>query len=162
MENFSASDVERITGVGRIRVHHWIKEGFFTPSGEVAKGHGRKNIYTLEDLYKIALLKKLIENGLHGWAASSLLGYDFKLFRQIYQGMKDNGITDKSLSFCVVMKFSEEKGIEVDTLNNLQDIYPKEHAECMSVTISRIFADGYDQAVVVNISKLFEDVDSHI
>lgn len=160
MEHYYAKDVERITGVQRLRLHHWMKEGFFIPSGEVKKGHGNKNIYTIEDLYKIALLKKTIENGLHGWAAGQLLCYDLMLLRGIHQSMKTDKLTDKSLSLCVLMRFSKEREIEVEILDNLGDIYPQNNIEPMSISISKAFAkSGYDEAVIVNLSKLFDEVD---
>jgi len=73
---YTFGDVERITGVQRLRLHHWMKEGFLIPSGQVARGSGTKNIYTDEDIYKIKLLKKLLEAGIHGKLAKLLTSSD--------------------------------------------------------------------------------------
>lgn len=64
MEKFLAKDIEKITGVKRNRLEQWIKWGFITPSVQVAKGHGTRNIWSRHDLYNIATFKKVTESGL--------------------------------------------------------------------------------------------------
>lgn len=159
MEYF-AGDVERITGVQRLRLHHWMKEGFLVPSGQIARGHGTKNIYTREDLYKIALLKKLIESGIHGWAAQALLGYDLRLLWGIHKGRLENL---PPLQLCILRRFSADKGVEVMALDNIGEFCQGEVKEPLSTQISWLFGkENYDDAIVINLSKLIDEVDSHI
>jgi hypothetical protein len=126
----------------------------------VKKGHGTKNIYTLDDLYKIALLKKLIESGIHGFVASSLLGYNFPLLRSIHE---ERSNPDHILTICVLMRFAKDKDPEVTTLNNLSDLYPRKGDKSLMEQISNLFIEHkYDQAIIVNLAKIFDDVDSRI
>jgi len=60
---FEASDIEKITGINRPRLQQWLEKGFIIPSIQVASGPGTRNIYSIEDVYKIAGIKKIIEFG---------------------------------------------------------------------------------------------------
>jgi DNA-binding transcriptional MerR regulator len=62
-EQFLTSDVTRITGVKRNRLQVWLDKGWITPSIQKAQGQGTRNIFSLHDLYVIALFKKLVEIG---------------------------------------------------------------------------------------------------
>jgi DNA-binding transcriptional MerR regulator len=62
-KRFYTSDVTRITGVKRNRLQVWLDKGWMTPSIQKARGQGTRNIFSLHDLYVIALFKKLVEIG---------------------------------------------------------------------------------------------------
>ena len=62
-EQFYTSDVTRITGVKRNRLQVWLDQGWIIPSIQKAQGQGTRNIFSLHDLYVIALFKKLVEIG---------------------------------------------------------------------------------------------------
>jgi hypothetical protein len=61
MEEFLASDIERINNVKRNRLQTWLERGWIVPSIEKASGHGSRNRFSKLDLYGIALFKHLIE-----------------------------------------------------------------------------------------------------
>lgn len=143
--NFRYADVERITGVKRLRLHHWMKEGFFQPEGETGQGHGTKNEYTIIDLYRIELLKRLISNGVHGWMIAGLLGYDFRLLRKIHE--------KQPVFLAIVIKYGEKTTIE--TLHSI--------GGGIGAEIERCFQDhGFDASITVNLSKIFDEVDAQI
>jgi hypothetical protein len=58
---FTTSDITRIFGLKIERQKNWLKEGYIEPSIRKADGHGTKNIFSLEDLYFIALFQHLIQ-----------------------------------------------------------------------------------------------------
>ena len=60
---FYTSDVTRITGVKRNRLQVWLDKGWIIPSIQKAQGQGTRNIFSLHDLYIIALFRKLVEIG---------------------------------------------------------------------------------------------------
>lgn len=70
---FLAKDVVKITGVNRQRLQAWMQEGLISPSVHVADGHGDRNIWNDDDVYKIALFKNLVELGLQRKPVSRLL-----------------------------------------------------------------------------------------
>jgi len=71
MEDFFASDMERVTGVKRTRWQQWRdRHWVYKPSVQVAEGHGTRNIWNHLDLYDITLFRKILEMGLpRKWAA---------------------------------------------------------------------------------------------
>ena len=66
---FIASEIEKITDVKGTRLKEWPIQ----PSITEAKGHGTLNIYSREDVYKIATFKALIESGLSRKLAGSFI-----------------------------------------------------------------------------------------
>ena len=70
---FLAADVEKITGVKRQRLEQWLSRGFIAPSIQAASGHGSRNIWSRNDLYTIALFKKITESGLSRKMVSDFL-----------------------------------------------------------------------------------------
>ena len=60
---FLASDVEKITGVKRTRLQAWMEKGYIRPEIQTADGHGTRNIWSLSDIYSIAIFKKITESG---------------------------------------------------------------------------------------------------
>ncbi len=70
---FLAGDIERITGVKRNRLQQWLERGFIAPSIQMASGHGTRNIWSRNDLYTIALFKKITESGLSRKVVSDFL-----------------------------------------------------------------------------------------
>lgn len=158
---FFYSDVERITGVQRLRLHHWMKEGFLIPSGPVAKGHGTKNVYTREDLYKIALLKKLIENGMHGWQAASFVKLSMTATRKAHQLLKAKGLP--GLILCVGLRFVSGKMAEVEPWIDIPSEPRDTTNRDTGTEIRRLFNKlKYDQIIAINMEKLIDEVDSCI
>ena len=150
------ADVERITGVSRLRLHHWIKERFLSPH-LFAQGHGTKNIYTRGDIYGIALFKRLIESGMHGRIAAVAMHHSFELVREEHQRQKsENG---PGVMLCIATHFSDgkEAGVSSEVLDDLWD----RNRPSLSERISTYFnEDKYDQVILINLSKLFDEIDS--
>lgn len=70
---FEAADIEKITGINRPRLQQWLEKGFIAPSLQAASGPGTRNIYSIQDVYKIAGIKKIIEFGLTREKAAHLV-----------------------------------------------------------------------------------------
>jgi DNA-binding transcriptional MerR regulator len=72
--SYSMKEIEKKTGVKRHCLHTWILIGLFIPSPEskIARGNGIRSEYSEKDAYKISLLKKLLEAGIHGKLAKLL------------------------------------------------------------------------------------------
>lgn len=60
---FEASDIEKITGINRPRLQQWLEKGFIAPSIQIASGPGTRNVYSIDNVYQIAAIKKMIEFG---------------------------------------------------------------------------------------------------
>lgn len=58
---FRASDVEKIVSVKRTRLQQWLERGWIVPSVRVADGPGTRNVYSRNDLYKIAVFREATE-----------------------------------------------------------------------------------------------------
>ena len=64
-EEFSTFDIIRILDILRERLQVWMNRGFISPSIQVAKGKGSKNIFSRWDLYGIALFYKVTQSGVN-------------------------------------------------------------------------------------------------
>jgi len=149
MEKFLAQDIEKITGVKRNRLEQWIKWGFIKPSIQVARGHGSRNIWSRNDLYNIAIFKKVTESGL-----SRKIVADF-LALSVMTGLNEEQIN--SITFLVYMRGAGRTAAvgvtylkDEDPLLDLFDIQKKEAL--------RSFEDCY----VLNFPFLKEQVDKMI
>jgi hypothetical protein len=60
-QEFTTSDITRVFGLKIERQKDWLKKNYIEPSIKKAKGHGSKNIFSLNDLYFIALFQHLIQ-----------------------------------------------------------------------------------------------------
>jgi hypothetical protein len=75
MEEFLASDMERVTGVKRTRWVQWRERGWLSdPSVQVAEGHGTRNIWDRLDVYTICLFRNITESGLPRKVAADIAG----------------------------------------------------------------------------------------
>jgi hypothetical protein len=72
---FSTFDVMRILRIERGRLVHWMK-GEFIPPGKLVKwGRGYKTVFSLYDLYSIALFKECVDFSLSRKIAKKYTGY---------------------------------------------------------------------------------------
>jgi len=62
-EEFTIKNIVDALGIPRERFKEWVYRGFIKPSIEQADGVGTKNIYSRTDVYGVALLDGLIQNG---------------------------------------------------------------------------------------------------
>jgi len=70
---FTASEVEKITGVKRTRLQQWLEKNYIVPSVHVADGYGTRNIYSIGDVYRIEAFKRMVEGGLLREKAARLI-----------------------------------------------------------------------------------------
>ena len=72
---FQMNEITQITEVTRDRLKQWLKLGWIIPSVKKASGPGSRNIFNLNDLYRIAIFKVLTENksGFYREAAAKLV-----------------------------------------------------------------------------------------
>ncbi len=98
---FFAADVKRICHVKRNRLQTWLERGFIIPSIQKASGHGTRNIFSISDLYKIALFRHLIEKvKLSRERASDLISYtSYKSENNVYSYFDEPGRYNRILIF---------------------------------------------------------------
>jgi len=78
MESFTTFEIEKKLGIPRNRLQQWIDRGFVTPSIEQASGHGTKNRFSRNDLYRMELFKRLAWYGLSRKEASEYSDISFE------------------------------------------------------------------------------------
>jgi len=96
--NFSTFDVVKILNIQRERLREWIKEGFVSPTTP-AEGIGTKALFSVLDLYKIAVFTKLIDVGMNRRRAAEWVNSNPRINNR--EGVKD-------LSYIVL--FVDQKG----------------------------------------------------
>lgn len=69
---FSTFDVMKVLDIKRERLREWMNQRFITATAP-AEGVGTKAIFSILDIYKIAVFKKLIEAGMNRRRASDLV-----------------------------------------------------------------------------------------
>jgi hypothetical protein len=72
---FSTFDVLRILDLKRGRLTHWIKGGFIPEGIQIAWGRGSKTVFSLYDVYSIALFKQFVDSGLGRNVASQYMKF---------------------------------------------------------------------------------------
>ena len=62
---FRASDVTRIVGIEKWRLEKFLtgKQYRLSPSGRIGKGKGSWRIFSHEDLYRLAIANRMVEDG---------------------------------------------------------------------------------------------------
>lgn len=60
---FTTPEIEQTLGIPRARLKEWIAKGHIVPSVQKASGRGTKYIFSIDDLYVIALYDELLEHG---------------------------------------------------------------------------------------------------
>jgi len=88
---FEAADIEKITGIKRPLLQQWLDKGIIAPSIQVSSGPGTRNVYSVEDVYKIAAIKKINEFGLTREKAATLVNsIGGRLVDGIFRGVGGN------------------------------------------------------------------------
>lgn len=64
MDQFSTFDIAKILGIKRSSLQQWIDYGFIEPSIATAEGRGTKNLFSAEDVFRIAVFRELYSAGL--------------------------------------------------------------------------------------------------
>lgn len=152
---FLASDIRAITGVKRNRLQAWLERSFLVPSIQRAEGHGSRNIWSLEDLYRIAIFKKVTERGLS---------------REIAAGFLSKGIAGKKLStkelngLKLLVYFRKDQNIGVHAV-----VYPENSSEKdwmpkfdMVTALQEAGFKSFDDMYIINFVQIRNDVDAKI
>lgn len=70
---FSTLDIVKALDIPRERLRDWMDRKFITPT-TIADGQGTKAVFTLQDVYSVALFQCLIRHGFNRKAASMFVG----------------------------------------------------------------------------------------
>lgn len=62
--SFHASEVSHVTGATYGQLVYWDKTGLVKPSVRAAAGRGRRRLYSVEDIFELKILMKLLESSL--------------------------------------------------------------------------------------------------
>lgn len=70
-----------LLGIKRTALQQWLERGYVAPSLGQADGHGSRNVWSREDMFRLAAFKVLLENGFRREDAAELLkgGLDNKM-----------------------------------------------------------------------------------
>ncbi|MCX5804183.1 MAG: hypothetical protein NTU69_11750 [Proteobacteria bacterium] len=104
---FTTYDIQKALNLPRERFRDWINRGFVAPS-VAAEGSGTKAIFTIQDVYGVALFRDLIEHGYSRDVASDYV----KAFMKQLKKEKDNPDYEKT-AYILYRVFVRE-GKEVD------------------------------------------------
>lgn len=143
---FGSPEVERYTNVKRLRLHQWIDLGHFEPSIQRAYGSGTQNIFSLNDLYKIVLFRKLLQGGLSRSEAGIYSNVEFStvkllreqgaqyvhygVFRKCRINSSESDLHGRLIWHQNINLFEKEliAGISIVTLINLYEIVDEVHS----------------------------------
>ncbi len=64
-KEFTASDIQKALGIPRERLRAWLIQGFLQTSRK-SRGQGKTRLFTLSDVYAIALFERLLAMGANG------------------------------------------------------------------------------------------------
>jgi DNA-binding transcriptional MerR regulator len=140
---FYAADVTRILGIKRTRLEQWLERGYVTPSLRHAQGPGTRNVYSLSDIYGLAILQGLLQMGILRESAS-------KLAQANWEAVKNK---DKQYGVVRVKLLSGWTGRrmvlrEMDTSKEAPKI--------------DLVKEGEDAVLVINLKQVFDEVDDKL
>jgi hypothetical protein len=161
---FLAADIERILEVKRNRLQQWLERGYIIPSIQVASGHGTRNVWSRNDLYTIALFKKITESGLSRKLVSDFLsagsiGSDSvdNIYCILYMrcGGKVKGMT---VPFLTKFTANGKPILELDFNSTIKD------AGLLNIPViqKELFDEVFDDIYIINFLKLRCEIDEKI
>ncbi|MFO7773466.1 MAG: MerR family transcriptional regulator [Dehalococcoidia bacterium] len=62
--SFRISEVSRVVGATQSQLAYWDKTGLVTPSVRAASGRGSRRLYSVEDIFELKILMKLLDSSL--------------------------------------------------------------------------------------------------
>lgn len=145
MLKFESKKVVEITGVKRTRLQSWIERGWLAPSVQVAEGPGTRNIYNTNDLYSIAIFRKVSE--------------EMHLPRKMVGEMLSSG---------VVGDHSEEQLKQVQYMLYIRDgenfdaaLVPGPEIDIKYI-IEQLGWENFDSMYLLNFAKIKNEIDQKI
>lgn len=151
---FTTFDIVKIVELKIDRQKDWLNRGFIQASVQAASGAGTKNIFSRNDVYAIALFKQMVESGISRDSAKKATIFNFDGVRKAAELERDTWyIVDRKAG----------KGMlhwpEVSKEYYLQRMDPGERLQHV---ISKLFADGAEDILIVNIGRLVKEIDRKI
>ena len=127
--SFRISEVSRVVGASQSQLSYWDKTGLVSPSVRPASGRGSRRLYSIEDIFELKILVKLLNSSL-----------SLQRIRSSFQFIRGQS---KALSSFVVLTdgktvyFYEDYNVLVDTLQQgqtvlrvaVQDLIAEVHAK---------------------------------
>jgi len=127
--SFRISEVSRVVGTSQSQLSYWDKTGLVSPSVRPASGRGSRRLYSIEDIFELKILVKLLNSSL-----------SLQRIRSSFQFIRGQS---KALSSFVVLTdgktvyFYEDYNVLVDTLKQgqtvlrvaVQDLIAEVHAK---------------------------------
>ena len=127
--SFRISEVSRVVGASQSQLVYWDKTGLVSPSVRPASGRGSRRLYSIEDIFELKILVKLLNSSL-----------SLQRIRSSFQFIRGQS---KALSSFVVFTdgktvyFYEDYNTLVDTLKQgqtvlrvaVQDLIAEVHAK---------------------------------
>jgi len=127
--SFRISEVSRVVGATQSQLAYWDKTGLVSPSVRPASGRGSRRLYSVEDIFELKILVKLLNSSL-----------PLQRIRSSFQFIRGQS---KALSSFVVLTdgktvyFYEDYNVLVDTLQQgqtvlriaVQDLIAEVHAK---------------------------------
>ena len=127
--SFRISEVSCVVGTSQSQLSYWDKTGLVSPSVRPASGRGSRRLYSIEDIFELKILVKLLNSSL-----------SLQRIRSSFQFIRGQS---KALSSFVVLTdgktvyFYEDYNVLVDTLKQgqtvlriaVQDLIAEVHAK---------------------------------
>ncbi len=144
---YTTFDINRILNINRNCLQPWLDGGFITPSIQRATRQGTKNIFSLNDLYKIWLFQKLLDIGVSRREAKDYADVNFESV----------GPAEKQIKYCTHRwKKKEGTGLMVMSF----EITGETELTCEPPTVVLSKDNGF--AFVINLLVIKEEVDTLI
>ena len=163
---FYASDITEITGVKRLRLHTWIEKGYIEPSIQKGQGPGSRNIFSRDDVYRIVILKRLVENGFLREEAARLANVDFDLIEdrrlkhdnvgKLHTLFKHTNLSGKEYEYVVFCRYYNRGKAQ---------IVPTRYFAEDQITIHDALLQALpyaDDIFMINLKRLKDDIDKKI
>ena len=166
-KTFTTAELSKITGIKLSRLNTWLNLNLIRPSIQTATGYGSKNVFSELDLYRVILMKKMIEGGYSREIASDIVNnvpfYDDEQYGLPKLLSRPSTPEDKIRHDLWLIIFKNwdrgEKAIQSCLYNpNRKTVYshsisPNKHKSLDDI-VSYLFGIGYEIAFVFKIEAL--------
>jgi DNA-binding transcriptional MerR regulator len=112
--SFRISEVSRVVGATHNQLEYWDKTGLVSPSIKAASGRGSRRLYSIEDIFELKVLVKLLESSVPLQRIRS----SFRFIR----GQSRNLTSFVVLTDGKTVYFYEDYNVLVDTLKQGQTV----------------------------------------
>lgn len=112
--SFRISEVARVVGASPSQLAYWDKTGLVSPSLRRASGRGSRRLYSVEDIFELKILVKLLDSSL----SLQRIRSSFRFIR----GQSRNLSSLVVLTDGKTVYFYQDYGVLVDTLKQGQTV----------------------------------------